>query len=74
MMPIPVTPTVVRLFKLLADLLAPFGSGRGGMSVTVTTCKEKRSWRLLAEDGDGPFIPAVAARALLRRADLPVSA
>ena len=37
------------------------------MSVTVTTGTERRSWRLLAEDGDGPFIPGVAARALLRR-------
>lgn len=72
--PLPVTPSVVRLFKLLADLLAPFGSGRGGMSVSVTTRHETRSWHLLAEDGDGPFIPAVAARALLRRADLPVGA
>ena len=73
-MPIPVTPPVVRVFKVLADLLAPFGSGRGGMSVSVITRNEKRSWRLLAEEGDGPFIPAVPARALLRRADLPVGA
>ncbi len=29
--------------------------------------QERRSWRLLVEDGDGPFIPAIAARALLRR-------
>lgn len=72
--PVPVTPFVVRLFKLAADGLAPFGSGRGGMSVSVTTRQETRSWRLLAEDGDGPFIPAVAARALLRRTDLPVGA
>ncbi|WP_237064571.1 SDR family oxidoreductase [Loktanella sp. M215] len=72
--PLAVGPSVVRLFKVFADVMAPFGSGRGGMSVTVTTHHEIRSWRLLAEDGDGPFIPAVAARALLRRADLPVGA
>ncbi len=72
--PVPVTRPVVRGFKVLADLLAPFGSGRGGMSVTVTTRHEHRNWRLLAEDGDGPYIPAVAARALLRRAELPVGA
>ncbi len=72
--PIPVTRPVVETFKVLADLLAPFGSGRGGMSVAVTTRHEHRCWRLLAGDGDGPFIPAVAARALLRRADLPVGA
>ncbi|MPQ95324.1 SDR family oxidoreductase [Thioclava sp. JE_KL1] len=72
--PFPVTRPVVRVFKVLADLLAPFGSGRGGMSVAVTTRHERRNWSLLAEDGDGPFIPAVAARALLRRANLPVGA
>ncbi|MBQ0749806.1 MAG: DUF4166 domain-containing protein [Roseovarius sp.] len=74
MVPVPVTPSVVRLFKALADLLAPFGTGRGGMSVSITTRHEIRSWRLLAEDGDGPFIPAVAARALLRRPELPIGA
>jgi hypothetical protein len=73
-LPVPVTPSVVRLFKALADLLAPFGTGRGGMSVSITTRHEIRSWRLLAEDGDGPFIPAVAARALLRRPELPIGA
>ncbi|MDE9449791.1 DUF4166 domain-containing protein [Aliiroseovarius sp. Z3] len=70
-LPFPVSPPLVRAFKLASDLLAPFGSGRGGMSVMVITGQEKRYWRLLAEDGDGPFIPAIAARALLRRAALP---
>lgn len=72
--PFPMTPPIVRLFRALAYLLAPFGSGRGGMSVSVITRHETRVWRLLAEDGDGPFIPAIAARALLRRAALPVGA
>ncbi|KAA0909433.1 saccharopine dehydrogenase [Aquicoccus porphyridii] len=72
--PIPVNRPIVRTFKLAADLLAPFGSGRGGMSVMVIVGYERRWWRLLVEDGDGPFIPAVAARALLRRAVLPVGA
>ncbi|MGA0541938.1 DUF4166 domain-containing protein [Neotabrizicola sp. VNH66] len=71
---IPVTPLVVRGFKLAADLLAPFGSGRGGMSVMVIVEQERRFWRLLAEEGDGPFIPSIATRALLRRAALPVGA
>ena len=73
-LPIPITPAVVRGFKLAADLLAPFGSGRGGMSVMVALQDERRFWRLLAEDEDGPFIPAIATRALLRRAALPVGA
>lgn len=74
LVPIPVTRPLVRAFKVLADLLAPLGSGRGGMVVSVTTGREVRSWRLLAEKGDGPFIPAIAARALLRRAQLPIGA
>jgi hypothetical protein len=72
--PFVVRPWQVRLFKLAADLLAPFGSGRGGMSVTVIANGESRHWRLLAEEGDGPFIPGIAARTLLRRASLPVGA
>ncbi|UFS67394.1 DUF4166 domain-containing protein [Paracoccus denitrificans] len=73
-LPIPVNRPVVRTFKLAADLLAPFGSGRGGMSVMVIAGQERRWWRLLAEDGDGPFIPAIATRALLRRDALPAGA
>lgn len=73
-LPIPVNRPVVLAFKLAADLLAPFGSGCGGMSVMVITGQERRWWRLLVEDGDGPFIPAIATRALLRRDTLPVGA
>ncbi len=73
-LPLPVTRPVVRAFKMMADMLAPFGTGRGGMSVTVTTQAGRQTWRLLAEDGDGPFIPSVPARALLRRPDLPIGA
>jgi hypothetical protein len=72
--PFAVRPWLVRLFKLAADILAPFGSGRGGMSVSVIANGERRYWRLLAEEGDGPFIPGIAARALLRRTNFPVGA
>ena len=73
-LPVPVGVPLVRVFKVAADLLSPFGSGRGGMCVTVTTDAEHRSWSLLAEDGDGPSLPGVPARALLRRAALPPGA
>lgn len=73
-LPIPITPVVVRSFKFAADLLAPFGSGRGGMTVMVSLGRERRFWRLLAEGEDGPFIPGIASRALLRRSTLPVGA
>jgi len=71
---LPVNRPMLRAFKLAADLLAPFGTGRGGMSVMVIVAGERRWWRLLAEDGDGPFVPAIATRALLRRKVLPVGA
>jgi hypothetical protein len=72
--PIPVTTPLVRAFRRAADLLAPFGTGTGGMSVTVTTATHRRSWTLLATEGDGPYVPAIAIRALLRRPVLPSGA
>jgi NAD(P)-dependent dehydrogenase (short-subunit alcohol dehydrogenase family) len=54
----------------IAERLKPFGSDRGGMSVAVTAQYadgwQCRRWRLVAQAGEGPFIPAVAARAILR--------
>ncbi len=65
-----------RLIERLAswgyDLLKPVGSPRGGMCVTVSGRKgdtwAKRVWWLYAGTGDGPFVPTLPARALLRRA------
>lgn len=58
---------------LLSKWLSPFGTDRGGMIVSVTGMKEKtpwrRQWRLIAEAGNGPYIPGVAVRTLLRRLD-----
>ncbi len=71
---VPIGPRLVRTFRFLADLLAPFGSGDGGMTVTVRTQDEDQIWRLLAENGDGPFMPGIPARALLRRETLPIGA
>jgi hypothetical protein len=49
-----------------------WGEHRGGMFVTVTgkgaAGAETRSWHLLAEGERGPFIPSMAAEALIRRA------
>ena len=54
----------------LATMLKPFGTDRGGMWVGVTLRRgevwQRHIWRMLAAEGEGPFIPAVAARALLR--------
>lgn len=55
-----------------ADRLRAFGSDRGGMLVDVEGLnKDGRQmayrWRLVAEDGQGPFIPAAPAAALVAR-------
>ncbi len=49
-----------------------WGEHRGGMFVLVEGCdshgKEvERSWHLLAEGNDGPFIPSMAVEALVKR-------
>lgn len=60
------------ILKWLADRLEPFGSDRGGMRVRVMGILEdgravRRDWTLIAEVGDGPHIPAVAARLMCKR-------
>lgn len=72
--PFPVNGAVLRIAKYCADLLQPFGTGRGGMSVMVVVGEERRYWRLLINDGKGPYVPAIAARSLLRRSEFPIGA
>jgi len=74
LVPFPVKLSLVKAFKRVADALEPFGTGDGGMVVKVITKGEERNWRLLAEEGDGPFIPTISIRALLRRVHLPMGA
>jgi len=54
----------------LSNLLRPFGTDRGGMIVTVTGMQQgkavQRRWQVIAEAGDGPFVPAVPARSIIR--------
>ncbi|MBR0650587.1 DUF4166 domain-containing protein [Roseomonas terrae] len=55
----------------LARLLAPFGTDRGGMEVSVVAEEadgvlRRRCWTLVAEEGDGPFVPTLPALAALR--------
>jgi len=68
-----VTRRRAEFFRRLANLFLPFGTDRGGMRVAVVgrsgRAMIRREWRLIAEAGDGPYIPAVAARALIRRLD-----
>jgi hypothetical protein len=55
-----------------ASLRLRWGEPRGGMFVAVTGAGAdgetiERSWHLLAEGDDGPFVPAMAAAALIAR-------
>ncbi|MES2602442.1 MAG: saccharopine dehydrogenase NADP-binding domain-containing protein [Pseudomonadota bacterium] len=57
--------------RVIAGLLAPFGSDRGGMLVQVSGRNEQdrptiSRWSLLAEKNAGPNVPAAAAAAMIR--------
>jgi len=58
--------------RWLSDRVPGLGTDRGGMLVDVTGRNAAgraitRRWRLLAEAGDGPWIPALASVALVRK-------
>ncbi|MEO0426945.1 MAG: DUF4166 domain-containing protein [Pseudomonadota bacterium] len=69
--PLPLGSRGVRFVQRAATLLLPFGTDRGGMRVAVTGMIDGsprcHAWTLVAEAGDGPFVPGVVCRALLRR-------
>ena len=44
-----------------------WGEDRGGMFVAVTSGDIARSWHMIAEADDGPFIPSMACAAIVRR-------
>jgi saccharopine dehydrogenase-like NADP-dependent oxidoreductase len=70
-----------RLLPKLTSILDPIlwlsqrleysGSSKGAMAVDVIGFSggkpERRRWQIVAYDGDGPFIPAVPARAIIRK-------
>ncbi len=59
-----------RLFYIVLNLMK-FGEHRGGMYVHVKGLRNglpaERSWHLLAEGDDGPFIPSMAIEAIIRK-------
>jgi hypothetical protein len=65
----PLTPLAPLFYRVLN--LMKFGEHRGGMFVHATGARdgvpEERSWHLLAEGDDGPFIPSMTIEAVLRR-------
>ena len=54
------------LIHLSARALGPFGTDTGGMVVRVIQGRSRRDWILRVAEGQGPFIPGVLARAILR--------
>ena len=65
-----IAPWFISLLLWIAARLKPFGTDIGGMSAAVNLRRgaqwRRKTWRLVAKAGEGPFIPAVAARAILR--------
>jgi hypothetical protein len=67
-------PTLTPLARLMHTVMKyrRWGEDRGGMFVEITGAdrsgqSRKRSWHLVAEGQHGPFIPAMAAAALINR-------
>lgn len=50
-----------------ADRLRRFGTDRGGLRVDLDGPAGRKSWCLLAEGGDGPFVPVLPAVAFVRK-------
>lgn len=51
----------------VADRLRAFGTDKGGLRIDLAGASGRRSWSLVAEGGDGPFVPATPAAALVRK-------
>jgi hypothetical protein len=58
---------LARPLMAVADRLRRFGSDRGGLRVDLSGGDTHRAWCLVAERGDGPYVPALASAALIRR-------
>jgi hypothetical protein len=59
-----------RFFKWVADRFESRGTDRGGMYLSancrdVTGTRQQCQWSLVARDGDGPYVPTLAATALV---------
>ncbi|MEM7075190.1 MAG: DUF4166 domain-containing protein, partial [Pseudomonadota bacterium] len=63
----------ISILHAISKALFPFGSDRGGMQVSVVGvingAPVLRRWTLIAEHGDGPFVPGLICRAIARQAD-----
>lgn len=61
----------ITILHAVSKILFPFGSDRGGMQVSVAGILRGapvlRRWTLIAEEGDGPFVPGLICRAVARK-------
>lgn len=68
----------IKLCHTLSLPTKPFGSDQGGMVVNVVGQSDDslktNTWQLWATQGDGPYMPAVTARALLQKNLIPAGA
>jgi hypothetical protein len=51
----------------IADRLRAVGTDKGGLRIDFEGAGGSRTWSLVAEGGDGPFVPATPAAALVRK-------
>ncbi len=51
----------------IADRLRALGSDKGGLRIDLAGPGASRCWSLIAEGGDGPYVPAMPAAALVRK-------
>jgi len=58
---------IAPLLAGIADHLRFLGTDRGGLRLEVHAGSQTRAWFLIAEGGDGPFIPVTPAAALVRK-------
>jgi len=61
-----------RWLKGAADIFKGWGSDAGAMHVSVSGLRDdkveaSRAWSLVATHGDGPYVPTLAAAALVRK-------
>jgi hypothetical protein len=59
--------SAARPLAAIADRLRRFGTDRGGLRIDLDGPGGRSTWCLLAEGGDGPFIPVTPAAALVRK-------
>jgi hypothetical protein len=58
---------IAPLLAGISDRLRFLGTDRGGLRLEVHSGSQARVWRLIAEGGDGPFVPVTPAAALVRK-------